>query len=79
MKYIDVFKKYGAIADGEYTVNYLVPGKSAPLPSNYAVNGGNPVDCLNGINPSPISPYSATQKMGFIFMQPISMGKQVAI
>lgn len=56
------FKKYGAIADGEYTVNYLVPGKSAPLPSNYAVNGGNPVDCLNGINPSPISPYSATQK-----------------
>ena len=58
------FKKYGAIADGEYTVNYLVPGKSAPLPSNYAVNGGNPVDCLNGINPSPISPYSATQKNG---------------
>ena len=45
-------------------VNYLVPGKSAPLPSNYAVNGGNPVDCLNGINPSPISPYSATQKNG---------------
>ena len=58
------FKKYGAIADGEYTVNYLVPGKSAPLPSNYAVNGGNPVNCLNGINPSPISPYSATQKNG---------------
>ncbi len=56
------FNKYGAIANGEYHVNYIENGKKPPLASNYAVNNKGPVDCLNGINPSPINPYSSTQK-----------------
>ena len=60
------FKTFGAIADGEYNVTYKVPGKSGSIPSNYAVNNGEPVDCINGINSSPIEyhPYSKTQKNG---------------
>ena len=60
------YSKYGAIADGDYNVTYRVPGKSGALSSNYAVNDTNPVDCLNGVNPSPPSanPYSSTQKNG---------------
>ena len=60
------FKTFGAIADGEYNVTYKVPGKSGSIPSNYAINNGEPVDCINGINSSPIEyhPYSKTQKNG---------------
>ena len=57
------YKKYGAIADGEYTVNYVIPGKSGPLSSHWAVNNGDAVNCLDGINPNP-SGYSETQKNG---------------
>lgn len=60
------FEKFGAIADGEYNVNYVVPGKGGSLSSNYAINNGNAVDCINGVNPSPkeYNPYSPTQKNG---------------
>ena len=58
------FKQFGAIADGEYTVNEKKPGKGGPLSSHWAVNNAGPVDCLNGENPSPLSPYSSTQKNG---------------
>ena len=60
------FNTYGAIADGVYDVTYLVPGKGGVLKSNYAVNNAGPVNCINGINPSPpqYNPYSATQKNG---------------
>ena len=57
------YKKYGAIADGEYTVNYVIPGKSGPLSSHWAVNNGDAVNCLDGINPNP-NGYSKTQKSG---------------
>jgi hypothetical protein len=57
------YKKYGAIADGEYTVNYVIPGKTGPLSSHWAVNNGDPVNCLDGINPNP-NGYSETQKNG---------------
>ena len=57
------FATYGAIADGDYTVNYRIPGKSGSLKSNWAVNDTKPVDCLDGINPSPLpDAYSSTQK-----------------
>ncbi|MBQ2882404.1 MAG: hypothetical protein IJE43_01310 [Alphaproteobacteria bacterium] len=60
------FDKFGAIADGNYDVSYKVPGKSGKIPSNYAINNGGPVDCINGVNPSPkeYNPYSPTQKNG---------------
>ncbi len=58
------FKKYGAIADGDYEVNYREPGKRGKLKSNYAVNNCLPVDCVNGQNPSKVDPYSPTQKNG---------------
>ena len=58
------FVRYGAIANGEYDVYYRNPGKSGVLKSNWAVNDTNPVDCLFGKNPSPINPYSSTQKNG---------------
>ena len=58
------FNKFGAIQDGMYEVNYRIPGKSGNLKSNWAINNTNPVDCINGINPSPIKPYSSTQKNG---------------
>ena len=58
------FEAFGAIDNREYTVNYRNPGKNGKLKSNWAVNNTNPVDCLDGKNPSPISPYSKTQKNG---------------
>ena len=58
------YEKFGAIADGKYDVFYRNPGKSGVLSSNWAVNNTNPVDCLDGVNPSPINPYSSTQKNG---------------
>ena len=60
------FDKFGAIADGDYDVTYRNPGKSGSLKSNYAINNTSPVDCLDGVNRSPIqyNPYSPTQKNG---------------
>lgn len=58
------FTKYGAIDDGVYTVYYRSPGKSGALKSNWAINNTGPVNCLDGKNPSPIQPYSKTQKNG---------------
>jgi len=58
------FGKYGAIDDGEYDVYYRNPGKSGALKSNWAVENTGPVDALDGVNPSPIYPYSPTQKDG---------------
>ena len=58
------YEKFGAIADGTYIVNYRDPGKTGSLKSNWALNNAGPVDCINGKNPSPIDPYSSTQKNG---------------
>ncbi len=60
------FQKFGAIDNGVYNVNYVSPGKSGALSSNYVLNNGEPVNCLNGENRSPkeYSPYSSTQKNG---------------
>ena len=60
------YKKFGAIADGLYDVTYRIPGKEGALKSNYAVNDAEPVDCIDGKNPSPekYHPYSPTQKNG---------------
>lgn len=58
------FKKYGAIDDGVYSVHYRSPGKDGALRSQWAVNNTGPVNCLDGKNPSPIQPYSKTQKNG---------------
>ena len=60
------FEIFGAIANGEYNVRHRVPGKTGDIPSNYAVENTAPVDCLNGINPSPkiFKPQSPTQKNG---------------
>ena len=55
------YNAYGAIADGTYVV-YNLDDRSGPLNSTYLVNNGDPIDCLNGINPSNINPYSSTQK-----------------
>jgi hypothetical protein len=55
---------FGAIDNGNYTVNYRNPGKTGKLKSNWAVNDGNPVNALNGINPNPFGAYSSTQKDG---------------
>ncbi len=61
------FKKYGAIANGEYEVNFRNPGKSGRIKSNWAVNNTRAVNCLFGCNPNPIDPYSSTQKDGIYF------------
>jgi hypothetical protein len=61
------FSKYGAIDNGEYEVDFRVPGKSTAPYSNWAVNNTNPVNCLFGVNPSPYKPYSKTQKNGVYF------------
>ncbi len=58
------YSLFGAVADGEYQVNYRNPGKGGALKSNWAVNNTYPVDCIDGKNPSPIHPYSKTQKDG---------------
>lgn len=58
------YKTFGAIDNGEYSVNYKYPGKSGKLKSNWAIENTNPVNCLDGRNPSPIDPYSSTQKDG---------------
>lgn len=58
------FSKYGAIDDGKYTVNYVNPGKTGKLKSNWAINDRKAVNSLDGVNPSPIDPYSSTQKDG---------------
>ena len=58
------YSTFGAIADGDYTVNYMNTGKSGALSSNWALNNAGVVDCIDGKNPSPINPYSSTQKDG---------------
>ena len=64
------FEKFGAIADGEYDVTYHPSERtingSAKIPKVYAVNNGQDVDCVNGVNPSPkeYNPCSSTQKNG---------------
>jgi len=55
------FASYGAIANGEYTVTNQ-SNKTGPLGSHFLINDGAAVDCLNGVNPSTINPYSSTQK-----------------
>ena len=57
------YKKYGAIADGEYEVDYYPLGKSGQIKSNYRVNKGGFVDCIDGKNPNPGAD-STTQKNG---------------
>ena len=71
------FSEYGAIADREYTVNYKDPGKGGVLSSNWALNNAGPVDCLDGVNPSMVNPYSPTQKTEFIYIDLIEMVGQV--
>lgn len=58
------FEKFGAIDDGEYTVFFDEKGKQGKLSSHWAVEGRKPVNCLNGINPSPgaYHPFSSIQK-----------------
>jgi len=58
------FKTFGAIDDGDYTVYYRDPGKKGPLNSHWAINNTHAVNSLDGRNPSPIEPYSSTQKDG---------------
>ena len=62
------YKRYGAIADGYYDVNYDSKGKSGTIPSNYAVNSKGPVVCLGGKNYAKDNnihgAYSSTQKNG---------------
>lgn len=70
------FKKFGAIADGEYKVNYDAAGKSGVLHSNYTINNRGAVDCINNNNPSPkeYDPYSPTQKNGIFIHSTNSNG-----
>ena len=58
------YELFGAIDNGEYEVAYTPQGKTGKLKSHYAVNNKGPVNCLNGVNPSPqeYHPYSSTQK-----------------
>ena len=60
------YEKFGAIADEEYDVTYDERGMGKPYDSHYAINGRGPVDCINGVNPSPkeYNPCSDTQKNG---------------
>ena len=60
------YEIFGAIDNGIYDVTYKVPGKGGSIPSNYAVNNAGPVNCLNGINPSPpeFDPCNGSQKDG---------------
>ena len=71
------FEIFGAIANGMYDVNYVVPGKGGELRSNYAVENADAIDCLNGINPSPkiFDPYSSTQKNGIYIHRTNSYGE----
>ena len=72
------FDIFGAIANGEYDVNYVVPGKGGYLRSNYAVENADAVDCLNGVNPSPqqFKPHSPTTKNG-IYIHRTNNGGEV--
>lgn len=63
------FEEFGAIKDDTYTVTFGKQ-KGGNLKSNWIVNGGNPIDCLDGRNYAFIkghkhtNPYSETQKNG---------------
>ncbi len=61
------FDKFGAIADGEYYVSHIDASRSSGrIPKTHIINNGNPINCINDINPSPAEykPYSKTQKNG---------------
>ena len=47
------FNKWGAIANGEYSVNYDKKGKSGSLESHWTLNNRGKVPVLGEINPSP--------------------------
>ena len=60
------FEKFGAIADGEYNVSHVKANPDSAIPKTHIINNGDPVDCVNGVNPSPkeYKPYSSKQKNG---------------
>ncbi|MDE6266076.1 MAG: hypothetical protein K2M07_01835 [Muribaculaceae bacterium] len=58
------YAKYGAIADGVYTLSYREYSGTGSIPKNYWLNYGKPVNCLDGKNPNPFDAYSTTQKNG---------------
>ncbi len=62
------FFRYGAIANGDYDVTYQKYTGKSKIPKNYAVESGNPINCLNGRNMSKYfgeaDAYSWTQKNG---------------
>lgn len=45
-------EKFGVVADGEYEVNKLIPGKREPLPSNWALNKAKRVPAMDNFNPA---------------------------
>ena len=47
------------------------------LSCNAALNNAGHVDCLDGINPSMVNPYSTTQKTECIYIDLIEMVGQV--
>ena len=51
------YAQWGAIADGEYIVNYDPNGKSGSLKSNWTLNNRGKVPALNDYNPSPYRSY----------------------
>ena len=59
------FSTFGAIANGVYPVAWINKN-SKGIPKHYAIINAGPVDCINGVNPSPdwSDPYSQTQKNG---------------
>ena len=60
------FSKWGAVADGDYSVNYDDKGKSGALTSNWAVNARGKVPALGGINPSPYGEFDDSKVGIFI-------------
>ena len=55
------FSTFGAIANGVYPVAWINKN-SKGIPKHYAIINAGPVDCINGVNPSPdwSDPYSQT-------------------
>lgn len=47
------YKKFGAVADGDYSFNYDAAGKSGKLKSHWAVEGRGAVPAYGGYNPNP--------------------------
>lgn len=57
------FKKYGAIDDGQYNVNFKNPGKTGSIKSNWALENTEYIPALDGVNPNPAAT-SKTHKNG---------------